>query len=75
MDEHEWAPPLVAFGIEGFGRLDLHDQGRSTIDTLADTVPDGFVFGPFFGFTDDSGEQVVVATERLAFVMLHPDVL
>ena len=75
MDEHEWAPPLVAFGIEGFGLIDLHDQGRDTIDTLADTVPEGFVFAPFFGFTDDEGERAVVATERLAFVMLHPDVL
>lgn len=71
MDEHEWAPPLVAFGIEGYGLIDLYDQGRDTVDT----VPDGFVLAPFFGFTDDDGEWTVVATERLAFVMLHPEVL
>ena len=75
MDEHEWAPPLVALAIEGYGLLNLHDQGRDTIDTLADTVPEGFVFAPFFSFTDDDGERTVVATERLAFVMLHPEVL
>lgn len=75
MDEYEWAPPLVAFGIVGYGLINLHDQGRDTIDTLADTVPEGFVFAPFFGFTDDDGERTVVATERMAFVMLHPDVL
>lgn len=75
MDEHEWVPPLVALGIEGYGLIDLYDQGRDTIDTLADTVTEGFVFAPFFGFTDDDGERTVVATERLAFVMLHPEVL
>lgn len=75
MDEHEWVPPLVALGIEGYGLIDLYDQGRDSVDTLADTVPEGFVFAPFFGFTDDDGERTVVATERLAFVMLHSEIL
>lgn len=75
MDEHEWAPPFVALGVEGLGRIELGDQGPDTIHTLVDTVPDGFVFGPFFSVTDDDGELTVIATEHLAFVMLHPEAL
>lgn len=74
-EEHEWAPPVVTIGIEGIGVLDLYDQTRETAETLPGTVPEGFLFAPFFAFTDDDGERNVVATDRVAFVVLHPDVL
>ncbi|HEX8385895.1 MAG TPA: hypothetical protein VF576_06910 [Rubricoccaceae bacterium] len=66
---------MVALGVEGVGVIDLYDQTTESADTLADTVPEGYLFAPFVSFPDDDGETNVVATDRVAFVVLHPDVL
>ena len=71
----DWAPVQLAIAVEELGILDFHDQTSESADTIPDTVMDGFIFAPFVSFTDDDGERTVVATERIAFVVVHPSVL
>ena len=75
MEEYEWGPPALTIAVEGVGVLDLNDQTRESAETIPDTVPDGFLVAPFLSFTDDDGETNVVATDRVAFVVVHTDLL
>lgn len=73
--EEKWFHPLVVYGIEGVGVMELHDQGPSEQSMLRDSMVEGHPVSRFLDFIDDDGEWNVVSADKLAFSVFHPDTL